>query len=145
MQVFHSKVNVSLLAATMLLSGCASTLVHDDVKRTSGLNGHCAGSEWTDNSSIALLPVPIVALLTPHVDLHHLSSEPYVSRCGASTQVVNRDVSVNRVACIPAGLTRILTLGVWQWCPARVTWSADVLADLPRSINLSLDDSRNQK
>jgi hypothetical protein len=42
--------------------------------------------------------------------------------------VVNRDVSVNKTACIPTGLTRIITLGVWQWCPAYVTWSADVLA-----------------
>ena len=33
---------------------------------------------------------------------------------------------MNRTACVPAGLTRIATLGVWQWCPASVSWEADV-------------------
>mgnify|MGYP001201327272 FL=1 len=131
MQPFCSKVSAYLLAATVLLSGCASTLVHDDVKRTTGLSGHCSGSEWADDSSIAVLPVPVVAFVIPHVDLHNVSSEPYLNRCGTSTRVVNREVVVNRLACMPAGLTRIITLGVWQWCPARVTWSADVLADRP--------------
>ena len=145
MQPFCSKVCVSILSVTLLLSGCASTLVRDDVKRTAGLDGHCAGSEWVDDSSIAVLPVPVVAFVTPHVDLRNVSSEPYLNRCGASTRVVNRDVSVNRLACLPAGLTRIITLGVWQWCPARVTWSADVLTDLPRPTGVSVNDERNQK
>lgn len=145
MQLFRSQLNAYLLVAGMLLSGCASTLVHDDVKRTVGLDGHCTGAEWVDDSSIAVLPVPIVAFITPHFDLHHISSEPYLNRCGASTRVVNREVSVNRLACMPAGLTRIITLGVWQWCPARVTWSADVLADMPRPASVSLDEPRKQK
>jgi hypothetical protein len=145
MQAFRSKVSIYLVSASLLLSGCTSTLVRDDVKRTAGLNGHCAGSEWVDDSSIAVLPVPVVAFITPQVDLHHVASEPYLNRCGPSTRVVNREVSVNRLACMPAGLTRIITLGVWQWCPARVTWSADVLADLPRPASVSLEDQQNQK
>jgi hypothetical protein len=48
MQAFNLKVNVALLAATLLLSSCTTTLVCDDVKRTAGLNGHCSGSEWVD-------------------------------------------------------------------------------------------------
>lgn len=131
MHLFCSQVRASVLAATVLLSGCTSTLVRDDVKRTAGIGGHCSGSEWADDSSIAVLPVPVVAFVTPHIDLHHVSSEPYLNRCGPSTRVVNREVGVNRLACLPAGLTRIITLGVWQWCPARVTWSADVLAERP--------------
>jgi len=140
MQTFRSKMSLFVMTASMLLSGCVSTLVHDDVKRTTGIDGHCSGSQWVDDSSIAVLPVPIVAFVTPHFDLHQVSSEPYLNRCGASTRVINRDVSVNRVACLPAGLTRIVTLGVWQWCPARVTWSADVLADTPRSASVSLGE-----
>jgi uncharacterized protein YceK len=140
MQTFRSKMSLFVMTASMLLSGCVSTLVHDDVKRTAGIDGHCSGSQWVDDSSIAVLPVPIVAFVTPHFDLHQVSSEPYLNRCGASTRVINRDVSVNRVACLPAGLTRIVTLGVWQWCPARVTWSADVLADTPRSASISLGE-----
>jgi hypothetical protein len=137
MRQVHSTTNILILSIALLLSACTSTLVRDDVKRTAGLDGHCAGSEWVDDSSLAVLPVPVVAFFVPHFDLHKVSSEPYLNRCGASTHVVNRDVSVNKTACIPAGLTRIVTLGVWQWCPAHVTWSADVLADGPRPAGIS--------
>jgi len=145
MQAFRSKMSLFVVTASILLSGCASTLVHDDVKRMARIDGHCSGSQWVDDSSIAVLPVPVVAFVTSHIDLRGVSSEPYLNRCGASTKVINRDVSVNRVACLPAGLTRIVTLGVWQWCPARVTWSADVLADTPRPANVSLDEQTKQK
>ena len=140
MRQVHSRTNVLILSIVFLLSGCTSTLVRDDVKRTAGLNDHCAGNEWVDNSSLAVLPVPVVAFFVPHFDLHKVSSEPYLNRCGASTSVVNRDVSVNKTACIPAGLTRIITLGVWQWCPAHVAWSADILADGPRPAEMSTND-----
>lgn len=140
MRQVYSKSNALILSVAILLSGCTSTLVRDDVKRTAGLDGHCAGSEWVDDSSLAVLPVPVVAFFVPHFDLHKVTSEPYLSRCGASTRVVNRDVSVSKTACIPAGLTRIITLGVWQWCPAHVAWSADVLADAPRPAGLSSGD-----
>ena len=133
MRQIYSRASVCILSGVLLLSGCTSTLVRDDVKRIAGLDGHCAGSEWVDDSSLAVLPVPVVAFFAPHFDLHRLTSEPYLSRCGASTRVVNREVSVNTVACLPTGLTRIITLGVWQWCPARVAWSADLLAEGTRS------------
>lgn len=145
MKQIHTRTGVLVLSLTLLLSGCTSTLVRDDVRRTAGLDGHCSGSEWVDDSSIAVLPVPIVAFIVPHFDLHKVSSEPYLNRCGASTRVVNRDVSVNRIACLPAGLTRIVTLGVWQWCPARVAWSADVLGEAPQPASARPDDRSNQK
>jgi hypothetical protein len=145
MQQIYTKTGALVLSLTLLLSGCTSTLVRDDVKRTAGLDGHCAGSEWVDDSTLAVLPVPIVAFIVPHFDLHKVSSEPYLNRCGASTRVVNRDVSVNRIACIPTGLTRIITLGVWQWCPAHVTWSADVLADPQRPAELPAGDQSQRK
>lgn len=145
MQPFRSKVCTFVLSATLLSSGCSSTLVRDDVQRTAGVGGHCSGSEWVDDSSIAVLPVPVVAFVTPHVDLRNVSSEPYLSRCGASTRVVNREVSVNRLACMPAGLTRIITLGVWQWCPAHISWSADVLTEKPRPASVSLDEQRSRQ
>ncbi len=134
MREVYSKSVVFVLSVAFLLPGCTSTLVRDDVKRTAGLDGHCAGSEWVDDSSLAVLPVPVVAFFVPHFDLHKIGSEPYLNRCGESTRVVNRDVSVNKTACIPAGLTRIVTLGIWQWCPAYVAWSADVLVEAPRPV-----------
>ena len=140
MRLVHSTASMFILSILLLLPGCTSTLVRDDVKRTAGLDGHCAGSEWVDNSSLAGLPVPVVAFFVPHFDLHKVASEPYLNRCGASTRVVNREVSVNTTACIPAGLTRIITLGVWQWCPAHVAWSADVLADMPRPAGSPHED-----
>lgn len=140
MRQVYLQTSAGILSYVLLLSGCTSTLVRDDVKRTAGLDGHCAGSEWVDDSSLAVLPVPVVAFFVPHFDLHKVTSEPYLSRCGASTRVVNRNVSVNKTACIPAGLPRIITLGVWQWCPAHVAWSADVLADAPRPAGLSSGD-----
>ncbi len=145
MNQIQSKAIVAMLSTALLISGCTSTLVRDDVKRTAGLDGHCSGSEWVDDSSIAVLPVPIVAFIVPHFDLNKVSSEPYINRCGGSTRVVNRDVSVNRIACLPAGLTRIVTLGVWQWCPARVTWSADVLGEAPQPASARPVDRSNQK
>ena len=140
MKQIHTKTSALILSITLLLSGCTSTLVRDDVKRTAGLDGHCTGSEWVDDSSLAVLPVPVVAFFVPHFDLHTVSSESYLNRCGASTSVVNRDVSVNKTACIPAGLTRIITLGIWQWCPAHVAWSGDVLADRPRPAGMPTND-----
>ena len=140
MRQVRSKTSLLILSITLLLSSCTSTLVRDDVKRTAGLDGHCAGDEWVDDSSLALLPVPVVAFFVPHFNLHTISGESYLNRCGASTSVVNRDVSVNKTACIPAGLTRIITLGVWQWCPAYVAWSADVLADGPRPAGMPTKD-----
>lgn len=145
MRQVYSQTSAVILSGVLLLSGCTSTLVRDDVKRTAGLDGHCAGSEWVDDSSLAVLPVPVVAFFVPHFDLHKVSSEPYLNRCGASTRVVNRDVSVNKTACIPTGLTRIITLGVWQWCPAHVAWSADLLADRPRPAGLSTDGYSKQQ
>lgn len=145
MKQIHTKTSAQILSLTLLLSGCTSTLVRDDVKRAAGLDGHCSGSEWADNSSLAVLPVPIVAFIVPHFDLNTVSSEPYLNRCGASTRVINRDVSVNRLACLPAGLTRIITLGIWQWCPTRVSWSADVLADAPKPAELLANDQSQPK
>lgn len=146
MRQTHSKTSALMLSMCVMLSGCTSTLVRDDVKRTSGLDGHCAGSEWVDDSSLAILPVPVVAFFVPHFDLHKVASEPYLNRCGASTRIVNREVSVNTTACLPAGLTRIITLGLWQWCPAHVAWSADLLADAPLPAGgLSSDEAHKRK
>ncbi len=141
MLVTHSKTVSVLLSLALGLSGCSTTLIHDELKRTVSTERHCAGSEWADNSSVAVLPVPVVAFFVPHFDLNKVSSEPYLGRCGDSTRVVNRDVSVNRTACIPAGLTRIVTLGIWQWCPSHVSWTADILPEGPKSTGALRDAS----
>jgi len=137
----QSKTMSLLLALVLGLSGCTTTLIHDEMKRPVATERHCAGSEWADNSSVAVLPLPVVAFFVPHFDLNKVSSEPYLGRCGDSTRVVNRDVSVSRTACIPAGLTRIVTLGIWQWCPSHVSWTADILPEGPKSTGALRDVS----
>ncbi|GIW55669.1 MAG: hypothetical protein KatS3mg082_2073 [Nitrospiraceae bacterium] len=125
------------VACAFFLSGCSTTLVRDEVRRTTVAEAHCSGGEWVDDSSIAVLPVPVVAFFVPHVDLNEIKGAEYVNRCGEPARVINRDVTVDRTACIPAGLTRIITLGVWQWCPAYVSWTADVKAASEVSGNRS--------
>ncbi len=114
-----------LLSSSLILSGCTKTLVHDDMKYpTKG--AHCSGSEGVDDSSLAVLPIPVVAFFVPHWTLHDIKADDYLRRCGDSTRLINRNVEVNRNWCIPAGLTRIISLGIWQWCPAQLSWEADV-------------------
>jgi len=115
----------NLSECVLPLRGLHQALVHDDVKYPQ-TSAHCSGSQIADDSSIAVLPIPVVAFVVPHANLHEIKADDYLKRCGDSTKLINRKVEVNRTACIPAGLTRIITLGIWQWCPARVSWEADV-------------------
>ena len=121
---FHGCVAI-LASASLVLGGCTTALVHDDVKYPK-TEAHCSGSQGVDDSSIAVLPVPVVAFVVPHANLHDIKADDYLKRCGDPTTLINRKVVVNRTACIPAGLTRIITLGIWQWCPASISWEADV-------------------
>ncbi len=114
-----------VVATVFLVTGC-TTLVKDDVQHPVANAPHCSGSEWADDSSLAVLPIPVVAFFVPHVDIREIRADSYLNRCGESTRLINRKVEVNRVACIPAGLTRIISLGIYQWCPAQVTWDADL-------------------
>lgn len=121
---FHGCLAI-LASAALVLGGCTAALVHDDVKYPK-TEAHCSGSQGVDDSSIAVLPVPVVAFVVPHANLHDIMADDYLKRCGDPTKLINRKVVVNRTACIPAGLTRIITLGIWQWCPANISWEADV-------------------
>lgn len=114
-----------LLSLLVGLSGCTTALIHDDVKHAR-TGARCSGSEGVDDSSLAVLPIPVVAFFVPHWDLHDIKADDYLRRCGDPAKLINRHVEVNRTACIPAALTRIISLGIWQWCPARVSWEADV-------------------
>ncbi|MGR9116662.1 MAG: hypothetical protein ACU85E_12925 [Gammaproteobacteria bacterium] len=124
--VLRSKLNLLSLSAILVLAGCSQSLVRDDTLHDSDGTAHCSGSEWTDDSSLAVLPIPVVAFIMPHTDLNDIKADNYLKRCGDSRRLINRKVDVGRGACIPTALTRIITLGVWQWCPAHVSWEADV-------------------
>ena len=54
-----------LLSSLLVLSGCIKTLIHGDVKYPQ-TGTYCSGSESIDNSSLAVLPIPVVAFFVPH-------------------------------------------------------------------------------
>jgi hypothetical protein len=108
------------------LTGCVDTIVHDDPSVPTNVVSHCEGTENVDASSVSVVPIPVVAFFVPHTDLHNLKPEDYLNRCGPPTQLANRDVVLDKSNCIPASITEMLTIGIWQWCPATVSWSADV-------------------
>ena len=129
-------ISVAVTAATLLV-GCTSTLVEDVKRPVPTKVAHCEGSETVNDSSIAILPIPIVAFFVPHMDVNEIRADDYVKRCGDQRNLVNRKVEVSRTACVPAGLTRFLTLGIWQWCPASVSWDADILETPPGTSKAS--------
>jgi hypothetical protein len=127
MKYFIKFLKISCLVLIVLsLFGCAQNLVKDDTRHEDAGTDHCSGAEWTDDSTLAVLPIPVVAFFMPHTDLNDVKADDYLKRCGDSTKLINREVDVSHTACIPTVLTRILTLGIWQWCPAHVSWEADV-------------------
>ncbi|MDD5267202.1 MAG: hypothetical protein PHO08_08760 [Methylococcales bacterium] len=115
-----------ILAVILVLQGCTEVLVKDETQHSKAGTAPCSGSEWTDNSSLSVLPIPVVSLLIPHAKLNNIKADDYLKKCGDTTKLVNREVNVGYGACIPAVVTRLITLGIWQWCPAHVTWEADV-------------------
>lgn len=120
------KLSLLILAAIFVLTGCGQSLVKDDTHHDTTNTSECSGSEWADDSSLAVLPIPVVAFFMPHTDLNDIKADDYLKRCGDSNKLINREVNIGRGMCFPTALTRIITLGIWQWCPARVSWEADV-------------------
>ena len=89
---------------------------------------HCAGSEWEDNSMMAVVPLPIIGLGMPTQEINEIKADDVLARCGPADRLINRHVEVDRSWCIPTVLTRVFSLGVWHWCPANVSYEADVTA-----------------
>jgi hypothetical protein len=115
--------------------------VHDNPTAPPNVVAHCQGSENIDDSSIAVIPIPAVAFVSPHTELHPVEPDDYLNRCGRATSLVNRDVTLDKTSCIPASLTEILTLGIWQWCPATITYYADVVGPPSGKISSTVSES----
>jgi hypothetical protein len=125
--IFIFKLNwKAILIMSTILSGCSHSLVHDDTVQDQAGTSHCSGSEWADNSSLAVIPIPVIAFISPHTDLNQIKADDYLKRCGDSSKLINREVSEGYGACVPLALTRILTLGIYQSCPVDISWEADV-------------------
>lgn len=117
---------LALGVSVSALTGCVDTVVHDVPSTPRNVVSHCEGSDNVDASSVAVIPIPGVAFISPRADLNNLKPDDYLNRCGPPTELANRQVVLDKNACIPAAITEILTIGIWQWCPATVSWSADV-------------------
>lgn len=125
-------------AAMLVLGGCTALTTDVRVKDTarapaSPAVSHCSGSEWMDNSMVAVVPVPIVAFASPTQEINEINTDEVLRRCGPAERLTNPRVQVGRGWCVPLTLTRLITLGVWHWCPASVSWDADVAAPAPRA------------
>ena len=139
MKVNHIGKGAQLAAATaLLLSGCTALtreVLVDERARPTPPNAttvsHCSGSEWQDNSMMALVPIPIIGFGMPTQQTNVIKADDVLSKCGPPDRLVNRKVEVDRTACVPTVLTRVISFGVWQWCPANVSWDADVIAPAP--------------
>jgi hypothetical protein len=70
MQTRFARTAVWLAAIALFVSGCTSALVKDDVRHAATSGKHCAGSEWVNDSSLAVLPIPVVTCFVPHFDLY---------------------------------------------------------------------------
>ncbi len=124
--------------AALILSGCTALTTQrlvDERGRpapaTARTVSHCSGSEWTDNSMMAVVPIPIIGLGMPTQEINEIKADDVLAKCGPPDRLINRRVDVDRTACVPTVLTRVISLGVWQWCPANVSWQADVIAPAP--------------
>src|SRR5207247_8272150 len=122
-----------LAAATaLLLSGCTALtreVLVDERARPTPPNAttvsHCSGSEWQDNSMMALVPIPIIGFGMPTQQTNVITADDVLSKCGPPDRLVNRKVEVDRTACVPTVLTRVISYGVWLWWPANVSWVDD--------------------
>jgi len=124
----------ALLAATCLaIGGCAVTRqelvnrggpAHPEAETLAA--SHCSGTETMDNSMIAVFPLPIFAFASPTQEVNEITADDVLRRCGPADRLANTRVDVDRGWCVPTVVTRLLTLGIWHWCPATVSWDADV-------------------
>ncbi|HLY38127.1 MAG TPA: hypothetical protein VKU61_08830 [Candidatus Binatia bacterium] len=125
------------ITTALVLSGCTAltrqVLVEDKQPPppNSTTISHCSGSEWQDNSMMAIVPIPIIGLGMPTQEINEIKADDVLAKCGPADRLVNKKVEVDRTACVPTVLTRVISFGVWQWCPADVSWSADVIQPAP--------------
>ena len=119
----------------LCLTGCTAlstqVLTDDRMQPPAPVVSHCSGHEWTDNSQMAVVPLPIIGFGMPTQEINEIDSADVLSKCGPPERLVNRHVEVDRSMCVPTAITRVLSLGIWHWCPARVDWRADVTSPTP--------------
>src|SRR5947207_15468011 len=110
-----------LAAATALfLSGCTALtreVLVDERTRPTPPNAttvsHCSGSEWQDNSMMAVVPIPIIGFGMPTQQTNEIKADDVLSKCGPPDRLVNRRVEGDRTASVPSALTRAIASCGW--------------------------------
>ena len=69
-----------VFAGLFLLSGCSRTLVKDEIHVAKTSGNHCSGSEGVDDSSLAVLTLPVVAFFVPHWELNEVKADDFLRR-----------------------------------------------------------------
>src|SRR5262245_30266254 len=94
-------------AASLALGGCAAITRQELVNQGPQLRSpgatvatHCSGSDWMDNSMIAVFPLPIFAFASPTQEINEITSHDVLQRCGPSDRVTNARVEVDRAWCV---------------------------------------------
>src|SRR2546425_11589003 len=119
MNVNHIGKGAQLAAATaLLLSGCTALtreVLVDERARPTPPNAttvsHCSGSEWQDNSMMALVPIPIIGFGMPTQQTNVITADDGLSKCGPPDPLVNRQGEGDRTACGPRGRTPGIAVG----------------------------------
>src|SRR5439155_1210700 len=87
-------------AAVLLLTGCTAlttdVLVDETGRPRPAVATHCAGSEWTDNSMIAVVPLPIIGYASPTQQINEIKTDDVLSRCGPPDRLTNRRGEADR-------------------------------------------------
>src|ERR1700720_1017004 len=88
------------LLAIAALPGCTYSLVHDNPTPAPNVVAHRQGAENVDDPWIGVLPMPAVAWLSPHTELHPIQPEDYLNLGGRPTKLVNRDGTLDKTSWV---------------------------------------------
>src|SRR5712691_12153138 len=85
-------------AGMVFLAGCTAlttqVLVDEKGRPRPAGTTHCSGGEWTDNSMMAIVPIPIIGLGMPTQEINEIKADEVLSKCGPPERLVNRRVEV---------------------------------------------------
>src|SRR2546428_13819765 len=109
MNANHFGRGARLAAATALfLSGCTALtreVLVDERTRPTPSNvttvSHCSGSEWEDNSMMAVVPLPIIGFGMPTQEINKIDVDNVLSKCGPLDRLPQRQVQGDPPARVP--------------------------------------------
>src|SRR2546429_7017594 len=99
------------VALVLSLSGCTAltkqVLVDEQGRTVAGARtvSHCSGSQWEDNSMIAIVPIPIIGLGMPTREINEINADEVLSKCGPPERLANPPVPLEPTPGVPTAFT----------------------------------------